>query len=41
MVNSVFIDDKKQNCDAAQSLGIKSHLFESAEKLAAELGVEL
>ena len=38
---AVFIDDKKQNCDAAQSLGIKSHVFESAEKLAAELGVKL
>lgn len=39
--DAFFIDDKKQNCDAAQSLGIKSHVFESAEKLASELGVEL
>ena len=38
---TVFIDDRKENVDAAKSLGIKSILFESAEKLASDLELDL
>ena len=37
--DAVFIDDKKENVEGAKSLGIKSFLFESAEKLAEDLGI--
>lgn len=37
--DAVFIDDKKENVEGAKSLGIKSFLFESAEKLAENLGI--
>lgn len=36
---AVFIDDKKVNCDAAASLGIRAFVFESAEKLRTDLGL--
>ena len=39
--DAVFIDDRKENVEAAAKLGIKSHLFESAEKLAEFLNLKL
>ena len=37
--NTVFIDDRQKNIDAALKLGIKSILFESPEQLAKELKI--
>lgn len=36
--DAVFIDDRKENCDAAASLGIRAIHFTSAEALEKELG---
>ena len=37
--NTVFIDDREENCRGAASLGIRALHFESAEKLALDLGL--
>ncbi|MGN0729713.1 HAD family hydrolase [Treponema sp.] len=39
--DTVFIDDRKENCDAAAALGIHAVQFTTAEKLAEILGVEI
>ena len=39
--NTVFIDDRKKNCDAASALGIKSFVFTDAKKLEQDLKGEL
>ncbi|RKX75336.1 MAG: HAD family phosphatase [Spirochaetes bacterium] len=38
---AVFIDDMKVNVEAARKLGIEAYLFEGAERLARDLGVEI
>lgn len=38
---SVFIDDRKENCEAASSLGIKAIQFTTAEDLAEKLNISL
>ena len=38
---SVFIDDRKENCEAASSLGIKAIQFTTAEELAEKLNISL
>lgn len=39
--DAVFIDDKAENCEAAQKLGIRAIQFSTAEEVAAALGVKL
>ena len=42
--DSIFIDDKQENLDAAAQLGIKTILFQDAEQLISELkslGIEI
>ena len=39
--NTVFIDDREDNCRGAASLGIRAIHFEGAESLALDLGVSL
>ena len=35
--HAIFIDDRKENCDAAQKLGIRAILFQNATQLKEEL----
>ena len=39
--NTVFIDDRKENCLGAESLGIRAIHFDGAENLSRKLGLDL
>ena len=39
--HTVFFDDKKENCEAARSMGITAVEFTTTEEAARKIGIEL